>query len=191
MRVACIQLCSGVDRDANLERVATLLDEAAASGAELALLPENFSFMGGSQAQKRAAAEDAADSPTLRFLAAQASRHAMAIVGGSLLLRGAEGEGLLRNSAPVFDAGGHLLGLYDKIHLFDMNAEGERYCESALIETGSRPFSVPLGAFRLGVSICYDLRFPELYRRHAAAGCDLLCNVAAFTAATGRVRPGD
>jgi len=192
MRVACIQLCSGTDRAANLETAARLLGKAAGEGAELALLPENFAFMGGSDAEKRNIAEDENGSATLRFLSEQAATRRMAIVGGTLLLNSPDGrrngnkQGRMRNTCPVFDNTGKLLAAYDKIHLFDMDYEGESCCESAMIEAGSRPVATPIGAFRAGLSICYDLRFPELYRAYAADRCDLLCNVAAFTAVTGR-----
>lgn len=184
MRVACIQMCSGTDRAANLATVERLLSRVAGQDAELAVLPENFSFMGGSDADKKQIAEDQTDSVTLRFLSDQAARHQITVIGGTVLLKG-DGE-RIRNACPVFDARGKLLAIYDKIHLFDMNHEGERYCESALVEAGLSPAVVSVGGFRLGLSVCYDLRFPELYRAYADEHCDVLCNVAAFTATTGR-----
>jgi len=184
MRVACIQMCSGTDKSANLTTAARLLSEAAERGAQLALLPENFTCMGGSDAQKRQLAEHENDSPTLRFLSQQAAQHHLAIIGGALLLHAADER--VRNSCPAFDNTGRLLAIYDKIHLFDMDYEGESYCESALIEAGRQPVAVSVEPFRAGLSICYDLRFPELYRAYADDGCNLLCNVAAFTATTGR-----
>jgi len=185
MRVACIQMCSGTDRDANLATAATLLRQASEQGAELALLPENFSFMGGSEAEKKQQAEEPSDSVILRFLSGQAATLRISIIGGSLLLHGRNGR--LRNVCPAFDAAGRQLAAYDKIHLFDMDYQGESYCESSLMEAGDHPSALPLGEFRLGLSICYDLRFPELYRAYADDACDVLCNVAAFTATTGRV----
>lgn len=184
MRVACIQMCSGPDRSGNLLRAGELLSEAAELGAELALLPENFTCMGGAADTKLLQAEHEQSSPTLAFLATQAAMHGMHIVGGSLLLH-ATGD-KLRNVCPVFDAGGCLLALYSKIHLFDMDYGGESYAESSWIEAGKVPQSVAAGDFQLGLSICYDLRFPELYRHYVHEGCDLLCNVAAFTAMTGQ-----
>jgi len=183
MRAACIQMCSGDDRDANLTCAEALLADAAGQGAELALLPENFTFMGVSAAKKRAMAEDESTSATLDFLSQQAAMHQMTIIGGSLLLRGEKDQ--LRNACPAFDASGRLISIYDKIHLFDMDNAGESYCESDLIQAGNQPRSLAVGAFRAGLSICYDLRFPELYRTYIDEGCDLLCNVAAFTATTG------
>jgi len=177
-------MCSGIDRDANLATAAALLAQAAGQGAELALLPENFSCMGGSEIEKQQQAEAPSDSAILRFLSEQAAAHRMSIIGGSLLLHG--GDGRVRNTCPVFDTGGRQLAAYDKIHLFDMDYQGESYRESALIEAGFRPTMMQAGEFSFGLSICYDLRFPELYRSYADEGCDVLCNVAAFTAATGR-----
>ncbi|MFQ5519537.1 MAG: carbon-nitrogen hydrolase family protein, partial [Mariprofundus sp.] len=139
---------------------------------------------GGDDAEKRNMAEDQEHSVVLQFLSQQAASLNMSIVGGSLLLKGEDKR--LRNACPVFDAAGQLLTVYDKIHLFDMDYQGECYRESALIEPGSSPASIRLGECKAGLSICYDLRFPELYRTYADDGCDLLCNVAAFTAATGR-----
>ncbi len=185
MRVACIQMCSGTDRNANLATVECLLDQAAGQGAELALLPENFAFMGGSDEEKKQLAEDQKHSATLRFLSQQAATYQMSIIGGTLLLKG-DGD-RIRNASPVFDARGQRLNIYDKIHLFDMDYEGEFYCESALIEPGIRPVAVSVGEYRIGLSTCYDLRFPELYRIYADDNCDVMCNVAAFTATTGRV----
>jgi len=184
MRAACIQMCSGTDKAANLTTAARLLGEAADNGAHLALLPENFTFMGGSDAQKRQLAEHESDSATLHFLSEQAAQHHLSIIGGTLLLH--EPNGRMRNSCPAFDNTGRLLAMYNKIHLFDMDYEGESYCESALIEAGKQPVAVPIEPFRAGLSICYDLRFPELYRAYTDDGCNLLCNVAAFTATTGR-----
>ncbi|ATX81668.1 nitrilase [Mariprofundus ferrinatatus] len=183
MRVASIQLNSGRDVDQNLNRVDHLLAEAAQLRAELAVLPENFAFMGGSEDDKRNAAEEQDNSPIIKHLSAQAKKHGMAIIGGTLLLKGEKGR--LRNSSPAFDQDGRLLAVYDKIHLFDMDYQGEAYRESALIEPGSRSVVVDFDKWRIGLSICYDLRFPELYRLHASADCHILCNVAAFTAVTG------
>ncbi len=185
MRVACLQMCSGLDREANLATVCRLLNEAAQQGAELAVLPETFAFMGGDESEKRLMAELQSESATLDFLSEQAARHQMAIVAGSLLLK-AEGH-RLRNACPAFDATGALLAVYDKIHLFDMDYRGEMYHESALIEAGDKPVCIQTGDFKVGLSICYDLRFPELFRHYVAEGCEVLCNVAAFTATTGRV----
>jgi nitrilase len=124
------------------------------------------------------------DSPRiLAFLSEAARTHRLAIIGGSLLLPGRRGK--LRNACPVYDRAGKCLGIYDKIHLFDVDLPDGRYQESEQIEAGETPLVVPLGEWRLGLSICYDLRFPELYRSYAAQGCDLLSAPSAFTVPTG------
>ncbi len=183
MRVAAIQLSSGKRVEENLFRIDGLLNKAAEKGVELVVLPENFAFMGGDDQEKVHVAEEQEDSATLRHLSAQAKKRGMAIVGGSLLLKGENGR--LRNSSPVFDEAGRLLATYDKIHLFDMEHCGDSYLESAMIEPGSQAMSADVKGWRVGLSICYDLRFPELYRLHVDSGCNLLCNVAAFTEVTG------
>ena len=108
----------------------------------------------------------------------------MAIIGGSVLLQGDKGR--LRNACPVFDAAGRLLAIYDKIHLFDVEVAGELYRESAIVQPGDCPVMAEVGGFKTGLSICYDLRFPELYRHYAGQGCNLISMVAAFTETTGR-----
>ena len=184
LRVACIQLSSGPDQAANLARVELWLDEAKGRGAELAVLPENFALMGVPDADKRAVAEPQASSKLLEFLSRQSASHGMAIIGGSVLLQGDGGK--LRNACPVFDTSGSLVAIYDKIHLFDVEVGGELYRESAIVQAGDRPVMAGLDGFNIGLSICYDLRFPELYRHFADQGCNLISVVAAFTEATGR-----
>lgn len=183
MRVACLQLCSGDNVSANLDSVARLLAEAAEQGVELALLPENFAFMGGDLERKRRFASEEVPSSVLPFLAREASRHRLYLVGGSLLREGREGK--LRNSCPVFGPDGSCLASYDKLHLFDIDLPGESHRESELIEPGDGPVWLDVLGWRLGLSICYDLRFPELYRQYAAAGCRLLSIPSAFTVPTG------
>jgi len=184
MQVACIQMSSGPDQSENLARTEQWLTKASAAGAELAVLPENFALMGVSDAKKRAAAEPQESSKVLAFLSRQAARHHMSIIGGSVLLEGEEGR--LRNACAAFDADGRLLDIYDKIHLFDVDVGGDLYRESAIVQPGGRPVMVRLGEFNAGLSICYDLRFPELYRHYARHGCDIISVVAAFTETTGR-----
>ncbi|MDQ6971728.1 MAG: carbon-nitrogen hydrolase family protein, partial [Mariprofundaceae bacterium] len=173
------------DKAANLLRAGELLAQAAGEGAKLALLPENFAYMGSGDAAKRAAAECEADSYVLAFLADKAARLNIFIIGGSVALRD-EGSDKLRNHCPVFAPSGECIGGYDKIHLFDADAGGECYRESDLMSPGSSPEQVEADAWRIGLSICYDIRFPELYRHYSAAGCGILSIPAAFTASTGR-----
>lgn len=181
MRVACLQFCSDDRVDRNLAILTDLLQCAAAEGCRLVALPENFSFMHPDMALKQQFAREQA--PTvLRFLASAARDYRMMIIGGSLLL---PGEQLLRNCCPVYDAQGQELARYDKIHLFNVDLPDGQYQESAQIEPGERPCWVDLPGWRLGISICYDLRFPELYRHYASQGCNLLSIPSAFTVPTG------
>jgi len=186
MRAACIQMTSGDDKQVNLRRAGELLAQAADAGAELALLPENFAFMGANDAVKRAAAESEDDSSTLTFLAGQAAKFSMSIIGGSMLFQDENSE-RLRNTCVAFSSSGERLASYDKIHLFDAEAGGECYRESDLIRPGDSPVYIKEKDWNIGLSICYDVRFPELYRHYSASGCDILSIPSAFTAATGKV----
>ncbi len=183
MRVACIQMCSDDDVAANLNTADRLLTEAASRQVNLAVLPENFSFMGNDNARKHEVAHQYSDT-VLRFLSDTAMRLNMAIVGGSMLLESDSGR--LRNSCPVYTPDGSLAGAYGKMHLFDVDLPEESYRESDVIEPGNRPVCINAGDWRLGLSICYDIRFPELYRYYAAEGCNVLTVPAAFTVPTGK-----
>jgi len=175
---------SGADRAANLAKAAELLAEAAAAETSLVLLPENFSFMGSSEAERQAAAESEDDSSVLRFLSEQARLYGMLIVGGTTLLKGKSGR--LRNACPVFLSSGELACIYDKMHLFDVELAEETHTESAMVEAGSQPVMTGEGDWKLGLSVCYDLRFPELYRHYRREGCNILTVPAAFTVPTGK-----
>ena len=185
MRVAAIQMCSGADRAANLARAASLLREAAGLGAKLALLPENFPLMATDDAMRRAMAEDEAASTVRHFLCEQARQLKMGIIGGSTLLRSPGGE-KLRNSCIAVDARGQVLAVYDKMHLFDVQLEQTCYAESSVVKAGETSVAVAIDGVTCGLSICYDLRFPELYRQYADKGCNMLCVPAAFTVPTGQ-----
>ncbi|HKI62556.1 MAG TPA: carbon-nitrogen hydrolase family protein [Mariprofundaceae bacterium] len=185
MRVSCIQMNSGSDKEANLKQAAHWLASAANAGSDLAILPENFAMMGADDAGKRAAAEPENESGVLDFLAAQAVRHRMAIISGSVALRSEQGN-KFRNTCAAFDQNGRRLGLYDKMHLFDVDIGNQEYRESSLVEPGREPVQVSLEGWNIGLSICYDVRFPELYRRYSAQGCQILSVVAAFTVPTGK-----
>ncbi len=183
MKAAVIQMISGPDVAPNLERAEALLAEAAAAGASLAVLPEYFPLIGASDAARLAAREVEGVGPIQHFLADTARRYRLWLVAGSIPLQ-ADDPARLRNSTLVFDASGQRVARYDKIHLFGFRKGDESYDESATIEAGSTPVvcDTPLG--RLGLSICYDLRFPELFR--AFGPVDLIALPAAFTETTGR-----
>jgi deaminated glutathione amidase len=182
--VAALQMNSGNDRDANLATAERLLQAAAASGAQVAVLPENFSLMAVRDADRRAHAEVDGSGPVQDFLARTAARLGLWIIAGSLPL--AAGE---RNAQAclVYNAQGARVARYDKIHLFDVELpdRAESYRESATMAPGDQVVTVDTPAGRLGLSICYDLRFPELYRHLEAAGAQWLIVPAAFTATTG------
>ena len=187
MKVAAIQMTSGPDVTANLEQARALLEDAAGRGARLAALPENFSFMGLKDADKRGAAEADGSGPAQDFLAASARRLHLWIVGGTIPLRsGADGR--VAAASLVYDTDGRRVARYDKIHLFDVDIPGrtESYRESAHVAPGSSPAVIDTPAGRLGLSVCYDVRFPELYRHLSADGAQLLAVPSAFTSPTGR-----
>jgi len=187
MRVAALQMTSGPEVEANLATAGALLEEAAADGARLAVLPENFSFLGLKDADKRAVAEADGAGPVQEFLAASARRLKLWIVGGTMPLRsGADGR--VAAASLVYDADGARVARYDKIHLFDVDIPGraETYRESANVAPGTQTVVLDTPAGRLGLSVCYDVRFPELYRHLSAAGAQLLSVPSAFTAPTGR-----
>src|SRR5215472_17011283 len=171
MRVAALQMTSGPEVEASLAAAAALLEEAAAGGARLAVLPENFSFLGLKDADKRTVAEADGSGPVQEFLAASARRLRLWIVGGTIPLKsGADGR--VAAASLVYDADGTRVARYDKIHLFDVDIPGrtESYRESANVAPGSSVALVNTPAGMLGLSLCYDIRFPELYRHLSAAG---------------------
>ncbi|HTT07091.1 MAG TPA: carbon-nitrogen hydrolase family protein [Steroidobacteraceae bacterium] len=185
--VAALQMSSGPDVAANLATAATLLAQARDAGARVAVLPENFSFIGRRDADKRAIAERDGDGPVQRFLSEQARTLGLWIVGGTTPLS-ASPEERVAAACLVYADDGRRMARYDKIHLFDVDIpdRNESYRESANIAPGSRPTVVPTPAGMLGLSVCYDVRFPELYRLLAAAGAQWLTVPAAFTVPTGR-----
>lgn len=192
-RFAAVQMVSGANVDANLRAATSLLARAAADGARLVALPENFALMPRTDADRQAAAEDDGRGPIQDFLSTEASRHGLWILGGTIPIR--TGGARVRAACCVYNDRGERVARYDKIHLFDASLDGgdqkggrasEDYRESATIEPGSQPVSVETPWGRLGLSVCYDLRFPELYRTLSAQGCTLLVAPSAFTATTGR-----
>jgi nitrilase len=182
-RIAAVQMISGPDMAPNLATAGRLIGEAAAAGAQLVALPEYFPLIGATDADRLAAREVDGSGPIQDFLAAAAQKHGLWLVGGSIPLV-ANDPAKLRNSCLVFDPQGKRVARYDKIHLFSFRKGDEAYDEAATIERGNRvvAFDSPLG--RIGIAICYDLRFPELFR--ALGEVDLLVLPAAFTETTGR-----
>jgi len=182
-RVAAIQTVSGPDVAENLRIVADLIAEAAGAGACLIALPEYFPLISADEHAKVAIRERPGVGPLQDFLRESARRHAVWIVGGTIPLI-ADVADKVRNATLVYDDKGELVARYDKIHLFGFNKGDESYDESATIEAGSSVsvFDSPLG--RVGLSVCYDLRFPELYRR--MGDLSLILVPSAFTWTTGK-----
>jgi deaminated glutathione amidase len=187
VKVAAVQMTTGPDVTANLARAGELLEQAAQQGARLAVLPENFAFMGLADADKRKVAETEGDGPIQSFLADTARRLKLWIVGGTAPVR-VPGEGRVAAASLVYNDSGNPVARYDKIHLFDVDVPGRKeiYRESAHVAPGSKPTVVDTPAGRVGLSVCYDIRFPELFRRLSEAGAQLLTIPSAFTAPTGR-----
>jgi nitrilase len=207
VRTAGIQLCSTDDVDANLATCRALVAEAAASGAKLCILPECFAFLGRREEQKLAIAEvidGAAPGPILAATMAMAREHGVWLIGGGMPERpstprpasqgaspGTSGaveaeQEKVFNAAVVIDAGGRLVATYRKIHLFDVDIPGgAQLRESDSTLGGAEPLVVDTPWARIGVTICYDLRFPELYRALAAQGAEVVVVPSAFTAHTG------
>lgn len=183
--VAAIQLVSGTSPERNLEDAAHWIGRAAAAGAQLVVLPEYFCLMGRGDADKQALAETAGDGPIQAFLAAQAREHGIWLVGGSLPMKSPEAARVY-NTCLVFDPAGTQRLRYDKVHLFNFLRGAESYDEARAIRPGDTP-PTPFDsvAGRTGLGICYDLRFPELFRAQGVV--DLMVLPAAFTWTTGSV----
>ncbi len=178
---------SGPDVAHNLSVAGQLLSEAAAAGAVLAVLPENFAIMGAREADRLAVAERPGAGPIQDAMAQLAQKLSLWIVAGTLPIQGTQPKRIAPASV-VFDANGRQVARYDKIHLFDVDIPQKRevYRESATFEPGREPVLVATPAGMLGLSVCYDVRFPELYRQLVARGAQLLSVPAAFTVPTGQ-----
>ncbi len=192
MKVAAIQMVSSTQLQTNLEHAAVLLARAAEAGAELAVLPEYFCLMGRVDTDKLKVQEPFGSGPIQSFLSQTARKLGLWIVGGTLPISAVndDGAGRVRNTSLAFDPSGACVARYDKIHLFRFDNGVERFDEARVLERGSQPSLFELTArdgrrWRIGMSVCYDLRFPELYRGYAAQGADLLLVPSAFTQATG------
>jgi nitrilase len=182
LRVAAVQMVSGDDVATNLAQAAPLLEEAARAGAALALLPENFGFMGRRAADKLAVREPDGAGPQQDFLAERARRLRMIVIGGSVPLDGGDADRVWQ-SLLAYGPDGTRIARYDKIHLFRFTHGDEDYDEAKTISPGAAPTVLDAAVGRVGLSICYDVRFPELYR--ALGDLALIVVPAAFTARTG------
>lgn len=182
LRVAAVQMVSSPNVEENLAAAGALIAQAATGGAQLVVLPEYFCLMGNADTDK-VAVREGSEGPIQAFLAEQARSHGIWLVGGTLPLECSD-PGRVYNSTLVFDPEGSCRTRYDKIHLFNYRRAKEVYDEAATIMPGSRPaaFDAPCG--RVGLSVCYDLRFPELYR--SLGDLSLILVPAAFTYSTGR-----
>jgi predicted amidohydrolase len=182
-RVAALQMVSTPDRERNLAEAGRLIAQAARDGAQLVLLPEYFCVMGFKDTDKLALRETPGHGPIQQFLADAAREHRVWVIGGTLPLASAQPDRVL-NTTLVFDPTGQQVARYDKIHLFNFEKGEESFDEARTICPGSevRTFEAPFG--RVGLSICYDLRFPELYRK--MGDCALIVVPSAFTYTTGK-----
>jgi len=183
IRVAAVQMASGPNVAANLDEAERLIEMAVAAGAKLVALPEFFAIMGMKDTDKVGVRETEGKGPIQKFLAAQAKKHHIWLVGGSVPMA-CDNPKKVRNACLVYDDKGKLVARYDKIHLFGLDLGNEHYKEQTTIEAGDRVVAVDTPFGRIGLSVCYDLRFPELYR--AMGNVDLIVVPAAFTATTGK-----
>lgn len=187
MRIAALQMVSGQEVAANQQVAADLVAQAAGAGAELLVLPEYWCLLGQRDSDKLALAEDFGQGPLQDFLAQLARQHGVYLVGGTIPLKTASPDRAY-NSSLVFDPQGVCIARYDKIHLFSFHKGREAYNEGKSLEAGSQAVAFDLRTragqlWRVGLSVCYDLRFPELYRQLAA---DIYLVPSAFTYTTGQ-----
>jgi len=177
---------SSQDVDNNLKRTVTLIRQAAEAGAEVVALPENFAFM-GSDEQRALVAQDL-EGPILETLRAEAVRNSILVLGGTYLVKSLDDlDERPYNTSVFLDRGGEIIAVYRKIHLFDVSlANGATYNESEHIRAGEKAVTAECDGVTWGLSICYDLRFPELYRDLAGQGAQVVFVPAAFTLATGK-----
>lgn len=185
-RVASIQMASSPKVGANLLEAERLIARAAEAGADLVVLPENFAIMGMTEQEKVAIREADGEGPMQKFLAQQARQNGVWLVGGTLPLEASVPD-KVRAACLVYDARGERVARYDKMHLFDVQVgDEERYVESETIEPGNRVVVIDSPVGRLGLAVCYDLRFPELFRAMLDQGAEVLAVPSAFTAVTGK-----
>lgn len=183
LKIAAVQMVSTPEVAENLEQAGRLLRQAAAEGAQLLLLPEYWPILGRRESDKLAVAEAAGEGPIQQWMADMARELGVWLIGGTVPLVSPE-DGKVLNTCLAFDPDGGLQARYDKIHLFGFTRGEESYDESRTITAGSQVASFEAPCGRVGLSVCYDLRFPELYR--AMGECALLVVPSAFTYTTGR-----
>jgi deaminated glutathione amidase len=181
-RVAAVQMISGADVAANLDAARPLIADAVAAGAKLVVLPEYFGIFGARATDKVAVREPNRNGAQQSFLAEQAQRHGIWLVGGTVPIACAD-PGRVRSACLVYGPDGKRVARYDKIHLFAFARGDERYDEERTIERGTKPVALELPCGRVGLSVCYDVRFPELYR--GLGDLALILVPSAFTATTG------
>jgi nitrilase len=189
VRAAVIQMVSGADVDANLAEAERLLGAAARDGAKLAALPEFFPLIAEDDRAKLAIREPFGTGPIQAFLSAAAKRHGLWLIGGTIPIDSGDPEHVY-NACLLFDDRGACVARYDKIHLFDVKidaAGAEQYRESATLRAGAAVVTAGTPFGKVGLSVCYDLRFPELYRKLLEEDVEMISAPSAFTATTGRV----
>lgn len=186
-RLAAIQMASGPNVSANLNEAGRLISHAVDAGAELVVLPENFAFMGMQEKDKLEISEQQGSGPIQDFIAAQADKHRAWIVAGTIPLK-SDDQQRVAAACILYNDLGEQVARYDKVHLFDVKIEEskETYNESQTTEAGKQVTVVDTPFGRLGLAVCYDLRFPELFRRMATEGVDIIAIPSAFTAITGK-----
>jgi deaminated glutathione amidase len=185
-KVAAIQMASAPQRDANLMEAGRLIQIAKEQGAELVVLPENFPIMGVNETDKVNIREPFNDGPIQKFLSDQAKKHGVWIVGGTVPIQCDDPNKILA-ACMLYNSQGEVVARYDKIHLFDVELGSEEsYKESETIQSGTESVVVDTPFGRLGLAICYDLRFPELFRELIEKGAEIIAIPSAFTATTGK-----
>ena len=179
-----MQMTSRRDKSANLERAESLVARAASTGADVVVLPEKWNLIGSAD-DNRAGAESLDSGESVQAMARWARTLGVSLVGGSITER-REGREKLSNTCCLFDSEGVLVAVYRKIHLFDVEVGGHVYRESEAEEPGTEPVVAFVEDWSVGLTVCYDVRFPELYRILALAGAELVTVPAHFTTPTGR-----